>query len=75
MPAQLNTTELAIVPTLKEAFETGRSVMLNIPEHDEPVTGCVSHIFETGSLNGYVFSAFVGDLRILVTEASSAERA
>jgi hypothetical protein len=74
MPGQLTTNEVAIVPTLKEAFESGRSVTLNIPEHDKPVTGCVSHIFETGGFEGYIFSAFVGDFRILVTETESAER-
>jgi hypothetical protein len=42
------------------------------PGRDEPVSGCVSHIIETTGLDGYLFSAFVDDERVMTKEAPAA---
>ena len=72
MAAQLESNDNDVVPALKEAFETGRSVSICIPGRDEPVSGCVSHIIEASGLDGYLFSAFVGDQRVMIKGAPAA---
>jgi len=72
MRAQLESNDVMVVAALKEAFETGRSVSICMPGREEPVGGCVSHILETTGLDGYLFSAFVGDQRVMIKEAPSA---
>jgi hypothetical protein len=61
----------ATVEMIKEAFESGRTVALSVPERQEPITGCVSFIHEGAAAGDYIFSAFVGDERIVIRGADS----
>jgi hypothetical protein len=56
----------ATVEVLKEAFECGRSISLQINDREAPLCGCVSHIHEGAAAGDYIFSAFVGDERIVI---------
>jgi len=66
MPVQLDRDERAI-ETLKEAFESGRDVILRIPGREEPMTGCVSCLHEGVSSGERIFSVFVGNERVEIS--------
>ena len=66
MPSKRDPHEPSTVEVLKEAFESGRSVTLHIPDREAPLTGCVSHIFEGRVAGDYVLSAFVGKERVVI---------
>jgi hypothetical protein len=66
MPSERDLHEPSTVELLKEAFESGRSVTLHISDREAPLTGCVSHIYEGRVAGDYVFSAFVGEERVVV---------
>jgi hypothetical protein len=66
MPSERDPHEPSTVEVLKEAFESGRSVTLHIPDREAPLTGCVSHMFEGRVAGDYVFSAFVGKERVVI---------
>ena len=66
MPLQLDPQAAETVRMLKEAFETGRAVILQTSDHEVPLSGCVSHIHEGAAAGEYVFSAFVGEERIVI---------
>ena len=53
--------------SLQEAFESGRTVALRLPEREQPITGCVSFIHEGAAAGDYVFSAFVGRERVVIS--------
>jgi hypothetical protein len=57
---------------LKEAFESGRSIDLQISDREAPLCGCVSHIHEGSAAGHYVFSAFVGEDRVVIGGANRA---
>jgi hypothetical protein len=63
----------ATVEMLKEAFESGRSIDLQIGDREAPLCGCVSHIHEGSAAGDYVFSAFVGADRIVIGGANRAD--
>jgi hypothetical protein len=66
MPFQADSQMTASVEVLKEAFESGGSVTLHRGDRQEPLCGCVSHIYEGSAAGDYVFSAFVGEERIVM---------
>jgi len=61
----------ATVELLRDAFHSGRSVTLRVTELEEPLSGCVSHIAEGAAAGEYVFSAFVGRERIVISGAEA----
>jgi hypothetical protein len=64
----------ATVEILKEAFESGRTVALRLPERQQPITGCVSFIHEGAAAGDYIFSAFVGrELVVISNDAARVE--
>jgi hypothetical protein len=61
----------ATVEMLKEAFESGRSVTLRVGDCERPISGCVSYIHEGAAAGDYLFSAFVGRERVVVSHAEA----
>jgi hypothetical protein len=59
------------VRILKEAFESGRTVTLQTSDREAPLCGCVSHIHEGAAVGEYVFSAFVGEERIVIGDSGA----
>jgi hypothetical protein len=61
----------ATVELLKEAFESGRSVTLRVGDCERPISGCVSYIHEGAAAGDYLFSAFVGRERVVVSHTDA----
>jgi hypothetical protein len=71
MPLQPHRRVAATVELLREAFHSGRSVTLHVTDLEEPLSGCVSHIVEGAAAGEYVFSAFVGRERLVISGAEA----
>jgi hypothetical protein len=71
MPLEPDQRVAATVELLREAFHSGRSVTLRVTELEEPLSGCVSYIVEGAAAGEYVFSAFVGRERVVISGAEA----
>jgi hypothetical protein len=71
MPLEPDQRVAATVELLREAFHSGRSVTLRVTELEEPLSGCVSYIVVGAAEGEYVFSAFVGRERVVISGAEA----